>query len=144
MAAPAAEAFADDVDGLLVDRVAGGLDEALDALGVAGAGEVDAVDALGEGLLDHPAAGGDGRFVEAEQGQGDDDGGRPVAARGGAGVDQAAHELAERREVERHVLDVVDDVVAPGAGHPHAFLVAAGGGVVVDGVGRVRGVRWTC
>ena len=32
------------------------------------------------------------------------------------------------------MLDVVDDVVAPGAGHLHAFLVAAGGGVVVDGL----------
>ena len=61
VAAPAAEANAQCVDGLLVDRVAGGLDEALDSLGVAGAGEVDAVDALGQGLLDHPAAGGDGR-----------------------------------------------------------------------------------
>ena len=55
MAAPAAEADAQGVGGLLVDRVAGGLDEALDSLGVAGAGEVDVVDALGEGLLDHPA-----------------------------------------------------------------------------------------
>ena len=87
MAAPAAEAFAHDVDGLLVDRVAGGLDEALDSFGVAGARQVDAVDALGQSLLDHPAAGLDGRFVETEQGQGDDDGGGPVAARGGAGVD---------------------------------------------------------
>ena len=77
MAAPAAEANAYDVDGLLVDGVAGGLDEALDSLGVAGAGEVDAVDALGEGLLHHPAARRDGRFVESEQGQRDDDGGRP-------------------------------------------------------------------
>lgn len=38
VAAPAVEAFAKNVDGLLVDRVAGGLDEALDALGVAGPG----------------------------------------------------------------------------------------------------------
>ena len=53
---------------------------------------------------------------------------------GGPGIDEAAHELAERGEVERHVLDVVDDVVAPGAGHAHAFFVAAGGGVVVDGL----------
>ena len=67
MAAPAAEALADYVDGLLVARVASRLDEALDPLGVAGAGEVDA---LGQGLLDHQAAGGDRRFVEAEQGQG--------------------------------------------------------------------------
>ena len=104
MAAPAAEADAQGLGGLLVDRVAGGLDEALDSLRVAGAGEVDAVDALGEGLLDHPAAGGDGRFVEAEQGQGGDDGRRAVAARGGAGVDEAAHEVAERD-------------VAPGPGH---------------------------
>ena len=92
VAAPAAEADAQGVGGLLVDRVAGGLDEALDSLRVAGAGEVDAVDALGEGLLDHPAAGCDGRFVEAEQGQGGDNGRRAVAARGGAGVDQAAYD----------------------------------------------------
>ena len=57
-----------------------------------------------------------------------------MATRGGTGVYQTTHELAERGEVERHVLDVVDDVVAPSAGHLHAFFVAAGGGVVVDGL----------
>ena len=67
---PAAEANAQCVDGLFVDRVAGGLDVALDSFGVAGASQVDAVDALGEGLLDHPAAGRNGGFVEAEQGAG--------------------------------------------------------------------------
>lgn len=51
----------------------------LDALGAAGAGEVNAV---GEDLVDQRA--GDGRFVEAQQRQGEDDGGRPVAARDGS------------------------------------------------------------
>ena len=85
MAASTAEADVQGVGGLLGDRVASGLNEALDSLGVAGAGQVDTVDTLSEGLLDHPAAGRDGRFVEAEQGQGGDDGWRAVAARGGAG-----------------------------------------------------------
>ena len=71
---------------------------------------------VGEGLLDHPAAGPDGFLIQPENRKRDDHGRGPMTARGGPPVDQAEHEGAKQREIEGRVLHIVHDDIGPGLG----------------------------
>ena len=93
VAAHAPESFLEAFpDGLPVNGVADGPDKFPNGFGVAGPAEVDAVDAGGQRLLDHPAAGPHGLRIEAQDRKGDNHGWSSMAARGWSAVDQTLHE----------------------------------------------------
>ncbi len=96
--------------------------------------EQDAMDPGGEHLFDHPGVGPHGDLVRAVGGQRDDDGGSAVPAPGRASLDEPAHELSQRADVERSVLHVVVDVVGPGLGHFLAGFEIGGHALVAAGV----------
>ena len=90
-------------------------------------------------LFDHPGVGPDRGGIQAHERQGDDDGRGPVAALGGAAVNEPLHELAQPLRLEWTVLHFVLDKIVGRLGELPAFFVAAARDA--DVVDRLAGVE---